>query len=143
MKIGKRYISVKLIVFICIVLVLYAVFAATRYSEYTTYIPLAGKVFHIDTEDVAYIRFVNGFGEEVVFESPEEVEIAAEMLESFHYWFCLPGKPPIFGGYQYFVQIMGKDGSYVNYEYGGCWLEARGVRYFGSTADLTGLFADG
>lgn len=114
-----------------IVLVIYIVFAATRYSEHTLFIPFTGRVFDIDAEEMTCFTLRSGCtGENISYTEADEFQEMTNCLNGFRYIAWLPSNPFPTGGWTYAVRLDFKDGSSQTYTFGKNWIEAKGVVYF-------------
>ena len=116
---------------VCLILVsLWAAFALTRYSPFTTYIPLSGKLFAENVEDADVIFLQNGTtGEQYFFETAEEKAEIAEILNGLRYRFWIPDLPVARGGWSYRIAIETKTRQY-SYSFGSNYLTVNGIIYF-------------
>lgn len=116
---------------LCIALAIYIIFAATRYSAYTTFVPFTGRVLNIGAEDLDVVFLHSGeSGKKLSYSTDEQVQKMADSLNSFRYVFWLPKNPIPSGGWTYRVGLEFKDGTKMSYYFGRDWIEVRGVRYF-------------
>ncbi len=80
-------------------LLLYALFAATRFTKHTLYLPVSGRVFNIRAENVEELRVENGnTGKTAQLREPGEIREAVDALNGFRYRFCTPAFPFPTGG---------------------------------------------
>lgn len=87
-------------------LILYVIFAVTRYSKDTTYIPFTGRIFDIEVTEETRIRATIG-GTDVIWEGEDAAEIA-ELLNSIRYWWWYPENPVPHGGWDYAFVVNGE-----------------------------------
>jgi hypothetical protein len=106
---------------------IYLVFAITRYSRYTTYIPFAGRVFDLDSEEITGIQ-INRQGD-LYYVEGEEIQRVAEIFNAFRYKACVP-IPPIQNCGDYRVFIDFDDGESIRFHVNENGAYARGVWYF-------------
>lgn len=115
----------------CAILVIYIIFAVTRYSKHTTFIPFTGRVLNIGVEELDLIYIQSGSsGEMIVFTAADEVQDMRELLNGFRYVFWLPKSPFPAGGWTFRVVLDFSNGTKESYYFGINWIEVRGVRYF-------------
>lgn len=72
-----------LLTLLAVLLVIYAPFVATRYTDNTWYVPFTGRVFRIDPDKVTCVRLQSGRSGEYI--ELDDVEAAVETLNSFRY----------------------------------------------------------
>ena len=110
--------------------VLAVVFAATRYSRLTTYIPFTGRIFHVSPEEVRSIRVASSDScTEVNFETEEELEEICNVLNNLRYQWWIPKIPLEMGGWSRAVFIYTEDRHYF-FQYGDSFLLCRGIWYW-------------
>ena len=127
MKTSRRK---KLIVAGIIIVALYLIFAVTRYSQYTTYIPFTGRIFDIDAGDLDGVTVRNGTtGESVYFETAEEIESIVCSINALRYKFWTPKAPGSRGGWSYGIKL-GSGDEYEWFLFTENWIEAQGVLYY-------------
>lgn len=111
------------------VLVLWALFAVTRFGAVTTYVPFSGRIFSIDSSDVNTIFIQNGTtGQQYFFETGEEKDQIAEYLNDLRYCAWIPTLPIAKGGWSYRV-AMEADGSQYSCYFGNHHMTVNGILY--------------
>lgn len=127
-KIKKRGIW---IIVAIILLLIFIVFAVTRYSDHTLFIPFTGRVLNIDAGelDLVYIHSGNT-GEKISYTETGEIQVMTDKLNGFRYILWLPKNPIPSGGWTYRMVFEFKDETSQSYYFGRNWIEVRGLRYF-------------
>ena len=109
----------------------YFIFAVTRYSGHTTFIPFTGRVLNIDMEDIDLYYIQSGTSGEIIsYTDADEIKEITDRLNGFRYICWLPKNPIPAGGWTYRVVLDFSNGTKESYHFGRTWLEVRGVRYF-------------
>lgn len=121
-------------IFGIIVFSIYLIFAVTRYSGHTTFIPFSGRVLNVEAEELDLIFIQSGTsGEMITYTSPDELQEMTDYLNGFRYVFWLPKNPVPASGWTYRAVLDFSDGTKESYYFGKNWLEVRGVRYFSAS----------
>lgn len=145
MKIQKTPVRKKAAAVFLLILLLagYIVFAATRYSGYSTYVPFSGQIFSLKAGEVEGIRITNG-STGVTREYAEREEGFGDQLDTLNflrYWAWIPEIPVARGGYEYalWIQTGGESVSFLfttrSILVRGVWYHIRGPQ-LGQLADL-------
>ena len=123
----KKRFSIFLLV-LC--LVGYAVFAATRYSGYSTYVPFTGQIFRLKAGEVESVRITNGStGVTCNYAEGEEgFSDLLDTLNSLRYWAWIPDPPVARGGYEYVLWIQ-TGGESVGFQFTSRSILVRGIWY--------------
>lgn len=121
----------------------YAVFAATRYSGYSTYVPFTGQIFRLKAGEVEGVRITNGStGVTQNYTEGEDGFLdLLDTLNSLRYWAWIPDIPVARGGYEYALWIQA-GGESVYFQFTsrsilvrGVWFHVRGSQ-LGRLAEL-------
>ena len=132
---GKKILIVCLLVFV----VLFGIFVFTRYSAFTTYVPLTGRIFSVDPQQAETIFVQNGTtGEQRLFETSEDKEMIAGQLNSLRYRFWIPTLPIAKGGWSYRIAIEA-DGKQYSYYFTDNDMTVNGIVYLLPGEQLTQL----
>jgi len=116
-----------LIVLFVIAVVTYLIFISTRYSDHTTYVPFSGRIFKINSEDVDFIRIVNGGnGNMYDCSDNEEIDTWVELLNSMRYRYWIPDAPIQRSGYRFALQLTVNGESY-SYQFDESNIRVKGV----------------
>ena len=130
----KRKFQIKKIhvIRLVILLAVYTIFIATRYSGHTTYVPFTGRVFNINCEELEAVRFQSGnTGQYIYFRSDDEIKEVTDFLNAFRYRVWVPSLPPI-AGWGYRVTLFFYDGTSVSYFFNSFSICVNGVWHYGN-----------
>lgn len=130
MKITKKRIKKKYVVLLIILLAAYLLFAFTRQSEYSTYVPFSGKVFNIKREDVDAVCIFNG--NQVIsvdLDDDQQIQQVVELLNGLRYQFWIPVPPIGSSGYSYLLWLE-IDGERIAFKFNKNQILVKNVWYF-------------
>lgn len=128
----------KLIGLAC-VLILWALFAVTRFGPFTTYLPFSGRLFAVDTAKAETIFVQNGTtGQQHFFDTEEEMDQIAEQLNGLRYRVWIPRLPIATGGWSYRMAIETGDRQY-SYTFGENYMIVNGIVYLIPAEQLQAL----
>ena len=143
----KKKLITGCIVLLSVLLVVFTVFVSTRFSAYTTYEFLSGRVFDIDPTDVTQITVRSGLtGESVPISDRDELVAVVNLANQFRYKYWVPKLPIGISGWRYLVRIEFADGEKEDFLFAESMIVARGVYYYGSDKyfqPLISIMSDG
>ena len=62
------------------IIIVYLIFVISRFGEFTTYIPLSGKIFDVDKENVTMVMLQNGKTGETMYLKDRKMKINQRVL---------------------------------------------------------------
>lgn len=121
----------------------FILFAATRYSAYTTYVPFTGRIFSISEDKVDIVKIQSGgSGDFIDYSEQPEIQNFITELNGIRYKYWIPDIPLAMSGWNYRIVIYYGEES-VSYYFGESHIKVRGIIYLCSDeflSQLTALF---